>query len=102
MTHPYRWSESEEIHLHLLFDDAKLNINSIAEIMKLSIRTVTQKLIELNKIDDPNTVLKQFITLDEKYKKENNGTCIHPNEILCEIITGLCKRIEVLEKKSLK
>ena len=100
MNQQHRWNESEEIHLKLLFDDAKLPINIIADIMKLSVRTITQKLIEVKKIDDPNPVNTQLIELQKKYIKENNGNSIYnQTELLCEIISGLCKRIEVLEKK---
>jgi hypothetical protein len=100
MNQQHRWNESEEIHMHLLFDDAKLPINIIAEIMKLPVKTIIQKLVELKKIDDPNSVMTQFIELEKKYIKENNGKNIYnQTELLCEIISGMCKRIEVLEKK---
>jgi len=100
MNHQHRWTESEEIHMHLLFDDAKLPINIIAEIIKLPVRTVIQKLVELKKIDDPNPVMTQIIELQKKYIKENNGRNMYNHtELLCEIVSGLCKRIEVLEKK---
>ena len=81
-----------------MFEDCKLPICTIADIMKISKEEVTSKLLELNLLVDLHATTNKVHELEHKYNVRNEHDI--SNKVLYTIISDLMKRIEILENNA--
>jgi hypothetical protein len=87
------WTKDEIKNINDLFLKYSMPIDEIAGVLNKSERDVTKKLIELKLIDDTNHILTLF------NRMSSLDLAIKPLELLCEIVSDLCVRIEKLENR---
>ena len=96
MKTPSVWHQDEIKNLLDLYTKYHVPIEEIASILNRTNRDTMKKLIELKKIEDPNTILTTIMTLHKEISRTNK---INPLELLCQVVTNLEKRIKNIERK---